>query len=154
MSMHCTPPAWSRNPGLHQPIDTQPPRCLELAKRGGWKVYATARDPRKVQELEGVPNIFTRTLDVTQDEQVASVVAGIVEAEGRIDCIVNNAGGISIGVCDPPLFPMKSSRTRASSGPVVDATPSAALSKPEPFCDTVPASPLTKSSHQVSSIST
>jgi len=71
--------------------------CLELAKRGGWKVYATARDPKKMKELEGVPNIVTRTLDVTKDEQVTSVVAGIVEAEGKIDCIVNNAGGLCIG---------------------------------------------------------
>lgn len=53
--------------------------------------------------LEGMPNIVTRTLDVTQDEQVASVVAEVVEAEGRIDCIVNNAGTLCIGVCDPPL---------------------------------------------------
>ena len=50
-----------------------------------------------------MPNIVTRTLDVTQDEQVASVVAEVVEAEGRIDCIVNNAGTLCIGVCDPPL---------------------------------------------------
>jgi NADP-dependent 3-hydroxy acid dehydrogenase YdfG len=53
-----------------------------------------------MKELEGVPNIVTRTLDVTKDEQVTSVVAGIVEAEGKIDCIVNNAGGLCIGVWD------------------------------------------------------
>ena len=62
-----------------------------------------------MNQLEGLPNIATRTLDVTQDEQVASVVAGIVEAEGRIDCIVNNAGSLCIGVCGPLLFSMKSS---------------------------------------------
>ena len=53
-----------------------------------------------MEGLEGVPNIVTRTLDVTQDEQTASVVAGFVEAEGRIDCVVNNAGSMCIGVCD------------------------------------------------------
>ena len=53
-----------------------------------------------MEGLEGVPNIVTRTLDVTQDEQTASVVAGIVEAEGRIDCVVNNAGSMCIGVYD------------------------------------------------------
>jgi len=53
-----------------------------------------------MRQLEGVPNIITKTLDVTQDEQIASVVAGIVEAEGRIDCVVNNAGSLCIGVCD------------------------------------------------------
>jgi NADP-dependent 3-hydroxy acid dehydrogenase YdfG len=55
-----------------------------------------------MKELEGVPNIVTKTLDVTKDEQVASVVAEIIEAEGRIDCIVNNAGSMCIGVYDPP----------------------------------------------------
>ena len=88
-------------------LRVSPRRCLELAKRGGWKVYATARDPRKMKELEGVPNIVTRTLDVTQDEQVASVVAGIVEAESRIDCIVNNAGSVCMGVYNPLISSMK-----------------------------------------------
>jgi len=56
-----------------------------------------------MKELEGVPNIVTRTLDVTKDEQVTSVVAGIVEAEGKIDCIVNNAGSMCIGpIVDVP----------------------------------------------------
>ena len=53
-----------------------------------------------MKELEGVPNIVTKMLDVTRDEQVASVVAGIMEVEGRIDCIVNNAGGLCMGTCD------------------------------------------------------
>lgn len=51
-----------------------------------------------------MPNIITRTLDVTQDDHVTSVVAEIMEAEGRIDCIVNNAGSLCIGVCSRLLF--------------------------------------------------
>ena len=81
-----------------------------------------------------MPNIVTRTLDVTQDEQTASVVAGIVEAEGRIDCVVNNAGSMCIGVCDfssPPWS--SSSEPNRPPGPIVDIPPSAALGKPEPI---------------------
>ena len=65
--------------------------------------------------LEGVPNITTRTLDVTRDEQIASVVAGIVEAEGRIDCVVNNAGGMCIGMCELPCPRCSQALNRASS---------------------------------------
>ena len=83
--------------------------------------------------LEGVPNIATRTLDVTQDEQIASVVAGIVEAEGRIDCVVNNAGSMCIGVCDLSCPRWSQALNRPTSGPIVDVPPSVALSKPEPI---------------------
>jgi hypothetical protein len=85
-------------------------RSLELAKRGGWKVYATGRDLTKMKELEGVPNIVTRTLDVTKDEQVVAIVAEIAEVEGRIDCIINNAGSLCIGMCDPLLSTQSHSR--------------------------------------------
>ena len=66
-----------------------------------------------MKELEGVPNIVTRALDVTQDDQIASLVAETMEAEGRIDCIVNNAGSLCIGVCRRLLFSIKSN-TRPS----------------------------------------
>ena len=113
-------------------------RCLELAKRGGWKVYATARDPRKMKGLEGVPNIVTRTLDVTQDKQITSVVAEVVEAEGRIDCVVNNAGGMCIGMCDLSCPRCSPALNRASSDPIVDVPPSVALGKPEPISISYP----------------
>lgn len=38
------------------------------------------------------PNIEKLTLDVTSDEDVQRVVDYIVEKEGRIDVVVNNAG--------------------------------------------------------------
>ena len=43
------------------------------------------------------PNVETMTLDVQSDEQAKAVVASIIENEGRIDVLVNNAGAISVG---------------------------------------------------------
>ena len=36
-------------------------------------------------------------MDVTKDEDVQAVVQKILTDEGKIDIVVNNAGGISIG---------------------------------------------------------
>ena len=38
------------------------------------------------------PNIEKVTLDVLSDEQVTSVVKNIIEKDGQIDVLVNNAG--------------------------------------------------------------
>lgn len=59
-------------------------------------MYATAR---RLETLEGFqsPNIKTRVLDVLSDENVDSVVKTIIDAEGRIDVLVNNAGAICAG---------------------------------------------------------
>jgi 1-acylglycerone phosphate reductase len=43
------------------------------------------------------PNIETMTLDVQSDEQAKAVVASIIDKEGRIDVLVNNAGAMCIG---------------------------------------------------------
>src|SRR5699024_7141822 len=56
-----------------------------------WTVYATARDDADVSDLE-LAGCETDALDVTDDDQVESVVEGIVEETDRIDCLVNNAG--------------------------------------------------------------
>jgi len=57
----------------------------------GWTTYATARDEADVADLadEGCE---TAELDVTDDEQVEAVVEHVVDQQGRIDCLVNNAG--------------------------------------------------------------
>ncbi|MFB6296367.1 MAG: SDR family oxidoreductase [Halobacteriales archaeon] len=57
----------------------------------GWQVWATSRDPSDVDDLAAA-GCRTAALDVTDDDQVASVVADLVDTEGRIDCLVNNAG--------------------------------------------------------------
>lgn len=56
-----------------------------------WTVYATARDLDDLQELE-TAGCRIAQLDVTRPEQVSDVVDRIIAEDGRIDCLVNNAG--------------------------------------------------------------
>jgi NAD(P)-dependent dehydrogenase (short-subunit alcohol dehydrogenase family) len=58
----------------------------------GWIVYATARNPADVETLGERENARLATLDVTEVDDVERVTERMVEAEGRIDCLVNNAG--------------------------------------------------------------
>ncbi|GJE86192.1 SDR family oxidoreductase [Phanerochaete sordida] len=76
--------------------------CEEYARRG-CKVYATAR---RLEAMEGFahPAIEKLSLDVTSDENVQDVVKTIIEREGRIDMVVNNAGANCAGaIIDVPL---------------------------------------------------
>ncbi|WP_323674874.1 SDR family oxidoreductase [Halorubellus sp. PRR65] len=61
-----------------------------------WVVYASAREPDDVAELADA-GCRTVELDVTDDEQVAAVVERVVDEQGRIDCVVNNAGFAQFG---------------------------------------------------------
>jgi NAD(P)-dependent dehydrogenase (short-subunit alcohol dehydrogenase family) len=72
--------------------------AARLAARGH-KVYATMRDLRKKEFLEmesrkrgGFDNLTILELDVTQTESVRTAILTIVEKEGFIDVLVNNAG--------------------------------------------------------------
>jgi NAD(P)-dependent dehydrogenase (short-subunit alcohol dehydrogenase family) len=66
-----------------------------LASRGD-RVYATARNPeaaaRLVEARDAVANIRTLALDVTDDASVQAAARTVLDAEGRIDVLVNNAG--------------------------------------------------------------
>ncbi|KAL0951483.1 hypothetical protein HGRIS_008170 [Hohenbuehelia grisea] len=73
----------------------------------GCKVYATARNVDKMQGFKG-SNIETLALDVNDDDAVQSVVQRILDVEGKIDVVVNNAGAICIGaLLDIPLEKVK-----------------------------------------------
>jgi NAD(P)-dependent dehydrogenase (short-subunit alcohol dehydrogenase family) len=77
-------------------------RLVETFARAGDSVFAGMRDPAgknaKVRdELETLehsgPAIEVLALDVTDDAQVEAAVARVIDRHGRIDVLINNAGG-------------------------------------------------------------
>ncbi|WP_066414951.1 SDR family oxidoreductase [Halorubrum aethiopicum] len=57
----------------------------------GWTVYATARNPADIETL-GEAGCTLATLDVTDQGDIDRVVDRILDEEGAIDALVNNAG--------------------------------------------------------------
>ncbi|WP_418284933.1 SDR family oxidoreductase [Halorubrum sp. DTA46] len=57
----------------------------------GWTVYATARNPADIETL-GEAGCELATLDVTDQSGVDRVVDRILDEEGAIDALINNAG--------------------------------------------------------------
>jgi NAD(P)-dependent dehydrogenase (short-subunit alcohol dehydrogenase family) len=57
----------------------------------GWTVYATARRPETLADLEG-RGCRTLALDVTDEDSMAAAVRAVEEAEGAVGVLVNNAG--------------------------------------------------------------
>jgi NAD(P)-dependent dehydrogenase (short-subunit alcohol dehydrogenase family) len=73
-----------------------------LAGRG-WTVYATARRPEALAELERA-GCRTLALDVTDGESMRAAVAAVEQREGAVGVLVNNAGYSQSGaVEDVPL---------------------------------------------------
>lgn len=70
-------------------------RCEEF-QRQGCKVYATSRRIETIADFK-TGGIEKLALDVNSDESVAAVLAHIMEKEGKIDVVVNNAGLIVPG---------------------------------------------------------
>jgi NAD(P)-dependent dehydrogenase (short-subunit alcohol dehydrogenase family) len=63
----------------------------ELLAAGGHTVYATARKLEAIADLEA-KGCKTLALDVTDEESMKTAVGDVVDAEGHIGALVNNAG--------------------------------------------------------------
>ena len=61
-----------------------------------WCVYATARNPADIETL-GEEGCRIATLDVTDPDDVERVVDRIIDEEGHLSCLVNNAGYGQLG---------------------------------------------------------
>jgi len=64
--------------------------AAERLASAGYKVYGTSR--RGAQGLQGQRGFEMLALDVTSDESVLAAVNQVLQREGRIDLLVNNAG--------------------------------------------------------------
>jgi NADP-dependent 3-hydroxy acid dehydrogenase YdfG len=67
----------------------------EAFQQAGFHVFATARDPAKISStLKAHTNVEILALDVTSAESIAACVTKVTsKTGGRLDVLVNNAGG-------------------------------------------------------------
>ncbi len=63
----------------------------------GWQVAATMRNPDAVTDLKDLPGVKVYALDVTQSDNVKSVVHTVWQDFAGIDVVINNAGYGAIG---------------------------------------------------------
>jgi NAD(P)-dependent dehydrogenase (short-subunit alcohol dehydrogenase family) len=64
----------------------------------GWNVFATMRDPSKIGDLAGLPNVKVVRLDVTDTVSIESAVSQVLAENAHLDVVVNNSG---LGVFGP-----------------------------------------------------
>jgi NADP-dependent 3-hydroxy acid dehydrogenase YdfG len=66
-------------------------KTAEHLAQNGWTVYATARRPESIADLEG-KGCKTLALDVTDESSMQAAVSAVEQAEGAVGVLVNNAG--------------------------------------------------------------
>lgn len=71
----------------------------------GHKVYATMRNTKdrnyeKATALAKVANIQVLDVDVTDGKSITDAIATIIQSDGRIDVVVNNAGIYAVGIAE------------------------------------------------------
>ncbi len=73
--------------------------ALEAAARGH-RVFATARNPESLRELESRGRMRALALDVTDTASIREAVASVLAEAGRVDALVNNAGYAQYGAAE------------------------------------------------------
>lgn len=64
--------------------------CAEQLSKSGWRVFGTSREAPPVPALDG---LFTMLrMDVTDTSSVEAALRFVMEREGRVDAVINNAG--------------------------------------------------------------
>ena len=82
----------------------------------GCIVYGTSRNPSKISEVLPFKLI---TLDVTEQETIKQAVKTIIEAEGRLDVLINNAGvGITGPIEETPVVEIEKAFNTNLFGPI------------------------------------
>jgi NAD(P)-dependent dehydrogenase (short-subunit alcohol dehydrogenase family) len=76
----------------------------QIALARGDKVVATARDARKLKNLDEL-GALTLSLDVTSPEpEIEVVVAKAIATYGRIDILLNNSGALLEGAIEESRY--------------------------------------------------
>ncbi|KAA0917456.1 SDR family NAD(P)-dependent oxidoreductase [Aquicoccus porphyridii] len=77
----------------------------KLFLRDGWRVVMVDRDAPELEKVAaGLEGVLPIICDVSQPDQIAAMVAEVIEKEGRIDALVNNAGVADFGPIDETDF--------------------------------------------------
>lgn len=71
----------------------------------GYRVYAMVRHSSETIELDAIiqklsPNLIKVLGDVTDTSSIENVVQTIIQKEGRIDVVINNACHVVVGTCE------------------------------------------------------
>jgi NAD(P)-dependent dehydrogenase (short-subunit alcohol dehydrogenase family) len=94
-------------------------KALSIAfHNNGYRVVATARRLDSIDDLKS-KGITVERLDVTHQDDIDRVVHTVLAREGRIDCLVNNAGfGLIAPLLDVPIEEMQRQFHTNVFGPV------------------------------------
>ena len=88
----------------------------EFLSEKGFKVYGTSRNPQKHQEKISFPLL---NMEVTNPSSINEVITKIIDEEGRLDIVINNAGvGITGPIEETPASEIKKAFDINLHGPI------------------------------------